>query len=63
MSVASETVDQPIQGKGKLTDNFICSEDYDQDDPSRSVNTFDTKAFETVDNDRECWFLGVLPPS
>lgn len=63
MPVVSDIIDQSNRNEPRLTDKFICSEESSQNDPSRSVNTFDTKAFETIDNDRESWLLGVLPPS
>ncbi|MYC58013.1 MAG: hypothetical protein F4X48_05485 [Acidimicrobiia bacterium] len=63
MSAIDNTINQTIKIEKKLTDNLICSEHNIQDHSNRNVSTFETRAFETIDNDRESWLLGVLPPS
>lgn len=54
---------QPKKGPQLLTDLIAVKRPLEGREPyPPNPGTVETRAIETVDNDRESWFLGVLPP-
>ena len=48
----------------RLTDLIAVRSPHEPDPkPIPSPGTVETRALETIDNDRMMWFLGVLPPA